>query len=1292
MNNSLFVPIDLEVLLVNTALKDRDQFRWWNYTYSNLSDDSFTSPESTDNVSNVNVGTYLHWSLPRALRLGKEGSSTDFPMVPNRWLIVRIHRTATGNNVQKAWVIESDCPSQIPNSSSHFLVDEAVITAWKNASETNRKTYSIDNNKISTGNSSTFDTKTYTANIGVAFPLANWTEQFPSPMYLTAIAPGNLEFSAYVPHNLGVFSFYDDMTDDANNSIPDQCTISYMVTGWYSDTTQDIINPNANGNSSGTTIDEVLSALNWTLNGAGDTSTLTTSLYTGMSFGLNWDKTAITAPAPDPLENSREQKNMTVAIANSSVDAFTTLIGNQLELLPNYSDPNKVIILLRAFQYDLLQLLNQVNGEAILDEKIKQQWFNSKSGGIRWIITMASAQEDGLLSNAGISEADEAWLVELNQNQQALNEAFQTLYSLQWDLCAVWWKYGFLSGLNQQMAPVNNTGLEPSDLATLLDPSNEKGVLAPVLTQLLLIDSLLVKLPQPIPSSGATEQEAFTNGINAFATSKGIANGFVLKALAQPRFWKPNNPNVIISKVQPSAMTDPDSSLMVRWSTQAISNINISNIPINATTISGVIPGLPVNSSLPDDMNVLYQEFFLLDVANAQQIATTLGIAYNIVSEAMNTQAPTNYNGILPSNSLVIWSQTWNPMYIEWTINYVNIPYEWIDENGHKTCNWVFNGYDYELAPTVLGADTIPKTISGRSLLSPHLQFTFGARLKDFVDQYGANNQNLTDLYNQIQTTDNWTFLSQDLVNFDELFIQRDASAFRKPTVETFMLNNTPVLYSNVMGFTGDGSQMPYETPLYAQGLVNSIPAVKIGGQSDYDFHPIRSGQFYINSLLLYDKFGRVLDLVDPNGTGGLNDADNFPLVVDGAMTVVNNQFSSVSYPFQLPPRIMQGLRLDMLLVDQKTETNVLGLANGVNPVCGWVISNHLDQAISVFAPDGTSMGEIRLTTNASAVRTAKWIGPPHNDSVTLDFINTIAPNLKNFISGLVGNNNGDGRSEVEFQAFIDAIDSTLWTTDPLSDRTDQNLSVMIGRPLALIRLQLRFTLDGNPIAPCDWPMYVPPSTPEPNIPPFTSSVFNIRLGDQATRQDGVIGYFEKDNYTIFNSVVLPNTGQAFVNAIGPFNEPNMNNGDNYIKLPVDSPTSELVTLLVDPRGSIHATTGILPVKELVIPSQFIDGPLSNMEISFNIGPMITKVQAASVANGTPPFPNAITHPSMAEQNGAWSWWEKNTSNQGQPPITTTTWQGYELNKAMTQANFNDLPAELKEGYLQFISNLNKDN
>ncbi|NTU53917.1 MAG: hypothetical protein HGA97_09525 [Chlorobiaceae bacterium] len=1240
MNDTLLVPMELDALVVNNQLKGRDSFRWWTFNYNAL--DTFKSPEPlacNQYITDQKPGVYLHWTLPRSLRSGKTGAG--YPLVPNRWLIVRCGHTA--GQPLAGWVLESDCPAspgQSATFTSAYLIDPSILALWKDSHDSNRENASV----LSSGSANP-----RWVNLGIPFDMGKWTERAPNTMFLTAVAPGNGVFSTYVPHNRNVFSFYDDLTGI------DQDTLSYFVTGWYSDVTKDIVTPG--GFTGGRTVAEALKYLEWTLIGNASPDSITRSVYTGMVFSLEWSRTGA-PPAQDPLQTIRETKKINVAIANSTIDAFSKLIGQQLK---NNPDSSRIVALLRALQYDQLQVLNEINGDALLESKVRDAWFGSKSGGTRWTIVAQGADDESESKQKEVELTPEeaAWLLQLNIDQHDLDKAIKQLCSLQWELNAAWWKQGHVKNVFP-----NTSGYSDQDFQPLFDTTNSDSLFSRVLAQLKDVNDKLDKAPQPVAGSGMTEQEALLKGIADFAQKKGLTEGKLLKAIKQPRYWKANNPVVVISGVEPSSATDPDERLTVRTTSQLITALTVGGKSANALTVK--IPALSNQTAFPDAVASLFLEFFLLDPGNTDVIASRVGQTADVVKKVMSEHNPENYTGTLPELSLECWSQPWNPMYLEWKAVYIHIPSH--RSNGQP--NWRFNGTDYVLDQNTQ-ADKETE-IGGISLLSPNAQFVFGARLKKFVETYG-DDEKLQKTDEWIRAVDGWKFLAQELVNFDEMLAQRDQRAFRRPGAETINIFGREQPLAGIIGYPDAVSPVDpaIRPPAQAQGSVSSVPFILNDVQ--VDFYGVRQGQLYFTDLILYDKFGRVLPLILPPPDSGLYDAMNFPLICDSALTVDKNMTTeNIAAPVQLPPRLLQHARLDAFFIDQHDDTHILGLNEKVNPLCGWLIPSHLDNGILLYTPDGRASGELQLIKGVAGGKMVQWSAPPHTD-LRLEQLESLAPHLYGFVKGI------EGRSEADFLAFIQTIDSTLWTIDPLGSRSDRNLSVLVGRPLALVRLQLQLSLDGKPLADAGWASTFTPTPPE-----FVNVPFSVRLGDLATRNDGVIGYYTERSYGQFNSVVAPSsTGQNYVAQIGS-SDPSGNIKGNYIDLQCNADSRALVTVLFDPRASIHAVTGILPVKEIMLPTSFIDTPLSAMEVSFHAGPLVTRTMPASIVEGhTSSFTETIDYLPLAEQNGNWAWWEKSVK----PPLSNVTWQGYDLAKALSNADFRAI-SSVREGVLQLVTKI----
>jgi hypothetical protein len=87
------------------------------------------------------------------------------------------------------------------------------------------------------------------------------------------------------------------------------------------------------------------------------------------------------------------------------------------------------------------------------------------------------------------------------------------------------------------------------------------------------------------------------------------------------------------------------------------------------------------------------------------------------------------------------------------------------------------------------------------------------------------------------------------------------------------------------------------------------------------------------------------------------------------------------------------------------------------------------------------------------------------------------------------------------------------------------------------------------------------------------------------------------------------------------------------IPTPTPESASVFVTMLLDPRAAVNATTSLLPTKSVELPNKYIKKALESMAVTFRVGPLLTdsiKVQM--------PLPN--------ESKGQWAWQEVKTGTE----------------------------------------------
>jgi hypothetical protein len=359
----------------------------------------------------------------------------------------------------------------------------------------------------------------------------------------------------------------------------------------------------------------------------------------------------------------------------------------------------------------------------------------------------------------------------------------------------------------------------------------------------------------------------------------------------------------------------------------------------------------------------------------------------------------------------------------------------------------------------------------------------------------------------------------------------------------------------------------------------------------------------------------------------------------------------------QVPPALLQPARLDFDLLSATSDSVVFGpTAPDADPVCGWVLPNHLDASLMAYDSGGTALGELSVGVGLSGSAQPCWMPAPGSPYRTLAEIAAAIPHFGPFLATL------GAQDAKTFSAFLAAVDETLWTTVPMGAVFDQSLAVLLGRPLAMVRSRVRFELDGLAIPDPSWQYTF---TLQPNV--LAGLEFAIELGNVAQLEDGLIGYFVGDTYTTFN--VVQESGaveSAYLHPIGK--------DGNYLYLPFDGTAHTSLSLLVDPRASVHATTSILPDISLALPPQFVDAALAAMDVTFRLDGILTDQQLAASETTT------VLLPLPDEKAGTWAWVEKDAGG----------WTTYPTAPNDATARLSEVPPVLRRGLLQLSAALGR--
>lgn len=451
----------------------------------------------------------------------------------------------------------------------------------------------------------------------------------------------------------------------------------------------------------------------------------------------------------------------------------------------------------------------------------------------------------------------------------------------------------------------------------------------------------------------------------------------------------------------------------------------------------------------------------------------------------------------------------------------------------------------------------------------------------------------------------------------------------------------------------------------------NSISPIATGLLAQGNFGPLRSGFLEIRSLEIVDVFGQRMQVSTQNllQDGSLEAVPAFTLAPVAGDTVNADRI-------YLPPRVLVPSRLWFRWLSATHNDDVNGITSdfvemnthpATTPVCGWVLPNHLDQSLFFYDANGNAIGSFGLEHGASVYRTRASNFQNPSDSLQKDIgapdEPIVNPHLANYMWWI----NGGGAGLLT--DLMNTIESSDAFISPDNFAQDASLAVLIGRPLALTRSVITMETPGGllPLSQADtsatdpFPQDVAANRFDYAARQQTSSAslggvtFPVRLGNLANVDDGLVGYFIETSganpYTTFYSSAAPADGRNGVT------QPTAGTLTTALNA-----AAQTLTLLVDPRAPVHATTGVLPVATLEIPPDQYATGLNNLAVTFFTMPVLNRS-------------NGLVLPLPSESGYAWNWITPGAS----APVPQAS------NASNGNAIWSYTPQTLLEGWLDLV-------
>ncbi len=471
------VPIHLDALVLSKEesvveeMTDYTKLPYFNKRHSPqnirnsyLGDTVLSPPFENPNLT-LDAGVHLHWALPEGLTRGvSKEDGIEFPLVPNRWLIIR----SGGNQKDKQWVVESD-----------YLYPEGKEWAYGTVNILHEPDKGIDEYQPDKG----IDEYQPFRFLGRKLELSEWNPKDSNAKYLeelTAVGPKakvkmldneKVTFAAFYPNCRSVFGFHD--ADYAGQTPPKGLT--YEVIGWYSDSGNDCLTrlkkrlekeeQNKEVNESQTWLEAIKEQFGWTVTQETLNSKAEETLNSKAEEMLNFnDLQRVLCYARLQFDNSgsklnelndpkEKPLNLTIAVGNTGSEALAAYLAHKIKGDSKDTEKDKKNKKLIEEQLEALQLSDRLEQETLdivpkFKEALHEQGFFASSSGVLWRVVPegnnsapadAAEKEGQLLVSLPKNIAEE--LGTLNHRQQDYDKALAEIGAMREQVYADWYKY-----------------------------------------------------------------------------------------------------------------------------------------------------------------------------------------------------------------------------------------------------------------------------------------------------------------------------------------------------------------------------------------------------------------------------------------------------------------------------------------------------------------------------------------------------------------------------------------------------------------------------------------------------------------------------------------------------------------------------------------------------------------------------------------------------------------------------------------------------------------------------------
>jgi hypothetical protein len=589
---------------------------------------------------------------------------------------------------------------------------------------------------------------------------------------------------------------------------------------------------------------------------------------------------------------------------------------------------------------------------------------------------------------------------------------------------------------------------------------------------------------------------------------------------------------------------------------------------------------------------------------------------------------------------VTLWSQPWVPIWCDWEIEMK------VDD---RLDTWSLGPIDLESAANTTASAPAALLLRGRTLLVSSTARALSAQINQWLSDEDAR-----DLAGQGQVTEE---VEAELAAAAAAAVGLDVLSGTFRGIRETLLGLDPYDASLVM-IDSDGNET-------SKPRAKDVPLLIAGGSA------------VLKRLRVVDGFGRYRDIPQTRFSA---------IEIAAAFTHPAGAPSLL-----LAPRIQRPSRLSFRFVDPRAPDGGQDIeafvdqedpAQAVSPVAGWLLPDHVDEALEFFDASGSSLGQLMHDELTGAVvwegapgRPGPMGSPPDPGSVKgAHHVTRLAAGAV-LADATARNDLSKKPSESALSALLRAIDTTLWTVDPLGSLGTGAVAGLVGRPIAVVRAILRFDIDPD----VEKLEYADEPARAARVQAYTDlavRALSVRLGELTRTDDSLLAYAVDDDYSRL-SVVAPEVleqarasgrlrgqlsvfgrGSQATPSIQPIDHPYVR-GPNSVSVRVGQTIR--LTLLINPGGKIHLTSGVLPRKSLALARDWFHDALLRIAPSFRVGPVLVD-------------PTSVRLPMITGLGDRQAFTRRDT------PLT---WRDDPIIAATQTAYLPELPSTMQEGWIR---------